>query len=409
MNVIITDLSWGDSGKGRLVDLIAEDFDMVVRAQAGPNAGHTIVVNGEKYILRHIPSGVLHDNVKCVLAAGMVLDLTVLADEISTLQKRGVDLKNKLLISDKAHIIFPSHKDNDDKDNKIGTTKKGIGPAYSDKINRIGKRLSDVIIDAKEFEQELKIIKPFVTDTTYLINSVIDGDGSVLFECSQGALLDIDMGTYPYVTSSNTTAGGICTGSGVGPTRIDDVVGITKAYFTRVGEGPFPTELNGDIADKLREAGDEYGSVTKRPRRVGWIDIPILKYGCMINGADAIVLTKLDVLSGMDEVKVCTGYGDDDFSTDILPSNLNNVKPVYKTFPGWSEDISKIRSLEELPANAKAYVEFIENEVGVPITLISVGPEREQIIQTQILEVAEDYVLPDKTNEELYPMGTEWN
>jgi len=379
-NTIITDLFWGDSGKGRVIDYMANDFDIIVRSQGGANAGHTIIVKGEKFILRHIPSGILHDNIKCVLAPGMVIDLNVLADEIKSLQDRGVTLKNKLVVSNKAHIIFSNHKESDDVTGKIGTTKKGIGPAYSSKVNRIGKRWDDIVKDHYfEFQNAIDIIKPFVMDTTYLIHTYLKM-GNVLFEGAQGTLLDIDHGTYPYVTSSNTIAGGACTGAGVGPTMINEVLGITKAYVTRVGNGPFPTEFDDELAKDIRDVGKEYGSVTKRPRRIGWLDLPLLKYSIIVNGCTSLALIKLDVLSGLKKIKVCTSYKYNDIDTDIVPTNLDIAKPVYKTFTGWSEDISEARVYSDLPKAAQNYIDFLEEELNLDIILVSVGPERNSII-----------------------------
>lgn len=392
MNTVIVDQSWGDCGKGRVIDYLAKDVGVVVRFGGGPNAGHTLNVNGEKFIFRLIPSGILHDHVKCVLAQGMVIDPLVLAEEIKTLTERGIRLDGRLFVSNKAHVIMPQHKEQDadsEISSKIGTTKKGVGPAYMDKAQRTGLRMHDFIFNRSRYTRDLveakTLIRQYVTDTTYLVNSFISSGEDVLFEGAQGTLLDIDHGTYPYVTSSNAVAGGACTGAGVGPTMIDEVIGITKAYVTRVGEGPFPTEMAGKEADDLRESGNEYGSVTKRPRRVGWLDLPLLKYACMVNGATELAITKLDILSGMDKIKVCVSYGvEGEFISDVAPYDLAQAKPVYEELDGWTEDISDVMHFDNLPENAQKYIEFIENRVGITIRYISVGPERDQMIDSLI-------------------------
>jgi adenylosuccinate synthase len=384
MATVFVGLTFGDEGKGRIIDYVSEFSDVVVRYAGGPNAGHTLDVDGQKTILRLVPSGILQDHTKCYLAQGMVLDPFVLADEIKALQKLGIDLHDRLYVSAKAHMIMPEHLTADYDGNGIGTTKKGVGPAYASKVNRKSVRLHDYINTENMSDQELEVvntIRPFVQyNCAYILNTHIQNGDAVIFEGAQGTLLDIDHGTYPYVTSSNSTAGGACTGTGVSPTHITSVLGITKAYTTRVGDGPFPTEINGDLADTLRNAGQEFGSVTKRPRRIGWLDMPLLKYATMINGCEQIAITKLDILSGLDEIKVCTGYKYSEIDTDIIPFNLNDAKPIYTTLPGWKEDISGVRSLSGLPDAARQYVNFIEKSLDVTAILVSVGSEREAII-----------------------------
>lgn len=400
MSTVIVGLNFGDEGKGKVVDYYAQSADVVVRYSGGCNAGHTIYHNKAKIVLRLIPSGIFNEGVKCILAQGMVLDPIVLSKEIKNLRHKGIELEDRLYISNRAHIVTAKHINDDSTTSisaKVGTTKKGIGPAYTDKISRNGLRMHTLITatdrdlnwlraiaggteEALELKEAIDIIKPFVTDTAYMINACIASNHEVLFEGAQGTLLDIDHGTYPYVTSSNSIAGGACTGAGVGPSRITQVVGITKAYSTRVGEGPFPTEIHGSIGDELRQAGKEFGSVTKRPRRIGWFDVPLTKYAAMINGLDVLIITKLDVLSDLDKIKVCTSYG----GLDITPVDLAKCDtPEYVELAGWSDEKDKIglvREYDRLPANAKAYIEFIERKVGIPIGLVSVGPEREQVI-----------------------------
>lgn len=379
---VIVGLQWGDEAKGRVVDYLAKDADLVVRYAGGDNSGHTLYVNGDKTVLGLVPAGVLNENVKCVLAEGMVINILTLADEIKTLQNKNVNLLNRLFISEKAHIVFPEHVAEDGKDTKIGTTKKGIGPAYADKANRAGLQISYLCENEpwdEKWRAALDVIKPFLCDTSFLINKALKENKNVLFEGNQGTLLDNTFGTYPFVTSSSTISGSACTGAGVGPTAINYTLGLTKAYTTRIGSGPFPTELDGEAADALREAGQEYGSVTGRPRRVGWLDLPLLRYARDINNIHSLVVTKLDVLSGLDEIKVCTFYGNQ--KRNEYPINvIDDAGPKYVTLPGWNDDISNVKSLEELPVNARNYIEFIEENLDIPISLISVGADRNCII-----------------------------
>jgi adenylosuccinate synthase len=406
MSTVFVGLQWGDEGKGRVIDYVSEFSEVVVRFAGGPNAGHTLNVDGRKTILRLIPSGILQPHTKCYLGQGMVLDPSVLAEEIRALRKLGVELQDRLFVSAKAHMIMPEHLTADADGNGIGTTKKGVGPAYASKINRKSVRLHDYINTPKEDDtsegqrNDINTIRPFVQyNCAYVLNTHIQSGDAVIFEGAQGTLLDIDHGTYPYVTSSNSTAGGACTGTGVSPTHITSVLGITKAYTTRVGDGPFPSELDGQLADDLRKAGQEFGSVTKRPRRIGWLDIPLLRYAAMVNGCDLIAITKLDILSGLDEIKVCTGYKYGEINTDIIPFNLTDAKPVYTVLPGWKEDISGARSLDDLPHAARSYVEFIEKSLDVRAVLVSVGAEREAIID-RIDEMAQQ----DEPDEVVIPM-----
>ena len=395
---VIVGTDFGDEGKGKVVDYYAQVVDVVVRYAGGPNAGHTIYYNGAKIVLRLVPSGIFNEGVRCILAQGMVIDPIVLSKEILNLRHKGIDLADRLHVSNRAHVITAKHIEDDKGSplcNKVGTTKKGIGPAYTDKASRSGLRIHDLITatdkdmtwlrsiaggkeEAVELKEAIDIIRPFVTDTAYLVNTCIASGHEVLFEGAQGTMLDIDHGTYPFVTSSNSIAGGACTGSGVGPNKIGQVVGITKAYSTRVGDGPFPTEVNGDISETIRQAGGEFGSVTKRPRRIGWFDVPLTKYAAMINGLDVLIVTKLDILSSLDKIKVCVSYG----GLDIVPVDLAKRDiPEYAELDGWANtDIGDIDNYDDLPENARVYIEFIEAKVGVPIGLISVGPNREQVI-----------------------------
>lgn len=379
---IFVGTSFGDEGKARIIDDLSENATMVVRSAGGANAGHTVVVNGKKTIFKLIPSGILREGVKCVLGQGMVIDLITLTNEMEALEKSGVNFKDRLFISDKAHVVTYEHKDIDAKRNKlIGTTKRGIGPAYEAKISRRAKRLKEVL-GSRSYGKGTDLIRKCVApNTSFLINKEIANGGTVFLEGAQGTLLDIDHGTYPYVTSSNCTAGGACTGTGISPLKIDKVIGITKSYLTRVGNGPFPTELVIPTeADWLRERGHEYGSVTGRPRRVGWLDLPLLKYSHMINGFTSLAMTKLDILSGKEFIPVCTGYSNMSFSEFDI-DKLDSVDPEYSFLEGWREDIAQVRSWEDLPKNARKYIEFVEAQVGVPIDFISVGPERSQTIR----------------------------
>jgi len=412
-------LQWGDEGKGKIVDMLSKDFDVVARYQGGANAGHTIIIDGKKTVLHLIPSGIFTKNIICVIGNGTVIDPKALIEEIDLLTKDGVDLSGRLYISKDAHIILPYHKIidaiNESKNDKIGTTKKGIGPTYFDKYARRGIKFSDfedenVLKDKikknlaylisifpeseelkalsdtglfNELKEQYEDIKQYFVQTHYLLNNMISEGKNILLEGAQGALLDVDFGTYPYITSSSPTSGGACTGTGIPPTVINGVIGIVKAYTTRVGEGPFPTELFDDTGKEIARIGVEFGATTGRPRRCGWLDLVALKYAVIINGVTEIALTKSDVLDTFKEIKLCTDYelGGDVINT--FPSNpfvLQNVKPVYKTFKGWNKSFNESSKYEDLHVEFKEYVEFIENYVGVKIRYISTGPARKDII-----------------------------
>ncbi len=417
---VVVGTQWGDEGKGKIIDVLAHKADYVVRFQGGNNAGHTVVVNGEKFILHLLPSGMLHGNGKCVIGPGVVVDPKVLLHELSTLEGKGAKVDH-LFISDRAHLIMPYHiqldivKEEARGANKIGTTKRGIGPCYSDKIARCGIRAVD-LLDMEAFGRKLKInldeknelftkiynteamsydaimadfteyaekLKHRIADFVPEINEALDNDKVVMFEGAQAMMLDINYGTYPYVTSSSPTAGGVTTGVGVAPSKIDRVIGVMKAYTTRVGEGPFVTELNDETGEKLRSVGSEFGATTGRPRRCGWLDGVVGKYAVMINGLTDVVVTKIDVLSGMDELKICVGYEIDGKVWTTIPSAIEMTEratPVYETLPGWSEDITGIREYDELPENCKKYIARMEEIIGCEITMISVGPDRTQNI-----------------------------
>ncbi len=419
-SLAIVGSQWGDEGKGRIVDLLSSQVGMVVRFQGGNNAGHTVVRGEDVFKLHLIPSGILYPEVTCVIGDGVVLNPAVLIEELDNLKKKNINIEN-LRISCKAHMVMPYHvvldkaREHRLGKSKIGTTHKGIGPVYSDKASRSGIRTQD-LLDHKIFkaklEEELSLknaiiekvygmqpldpeeiyedymlyaerIGKYIIDTAFLINEFLDQNKSVLFEGAQATMLDIDHGTYPYVTSSSTTAGGVCTGSGVGPGRLDEVLGIAKAYSTRVGSGPFPTEIEGGIGDLLREKGYEYGTTTGRPRRCGWFDAVVLKYSVMLNYLDSIALTKLDVLSGFEKIKICTAYKYKKEVYKNLPCHqtiLHKCTPVYEEFEGWTEDITDIKKYEDLPPAAKKYIESIEEIIKVPVSMVSVGPERNQII-----------------------------
>lgn len=414
---------WGDEGKGKATDLLGEKVDYVVRYQGGNNAGHTVVIGDQKYALHLLPSGILSPGVIPVIGNGVVIDPSVLFEEIKGLDQRGIDT-SRLKISTNAHLITPYHRTIDKVSerflgkSKIGTTGRGIGPAYADKINRIGIRVQDLfdpsilkqkvegalrdknqilikVFNRKGLEVDevvneylgyAELLKPFVVDTSLLLNKALDQGKNILLEGSQGTLLDVDHGTYPFVTSSNPTAGGACTGSGIGPTRISRVIGIVKAYTTRVGSGPFPTELFDEDGEKLRSIGGEVGVTTGRARRCGWYDALIARYAVRVNGLTDFFLTKLDVLTGWQKIPVCVAYEVDGKRVEELPSSqsdFHHAKPVYEYLPGWSEDISKAKELDQLPVNAKAYVKFLEEISGAPISAIGVGPERDQTISVR--------------------------
>lgn len=419
---VIVGMQWGDEGKGKVVDYLTRYADFVVRHQGGNNAGHTVVVNGKQTILHLIPSGILHGDKVCAIGNGTVLDPAVLIGELDALEAAGHTLAGRLFISHIAHIILPYHRTLDKQQerfrgkNRIGTTGRGIGPAYADKADRFGIRLCDML-DANIFRDKLSAIleyknmiltrlfdepalsfgevyneylgyaerlRPFAADTVAMLHTQIEADKCVVCEGAQGTMLDIDHGTFPYVTSSTTVASGACSGAGIGATNVKGVIGIVKAYTTRVGEGPFPTELLDATGEYLREKGSEYGATTGRPRRCGWLDCVLLRRAARINGATHLVITKPDVLGGLDTLKICTAYEIDGKQTAEFPSDttvLARAIPVYEEVPGWQEDISSCASWEELPANARAYLARLEELVGVPISTISVGPGREQTIE----------------------------
>lgn len=417
-SLLVLGSQWGDEGKGKITNFLSEKADIVIRYQGGNNAGHTIVFDGHKYALRLIPSGVFNENVKCVLANGMVINPRAFKEEVEEIRKAGFPANN-IYISDRAHVLFDHHIELDRLNEeslgskKIGTTKRGIGPAYADKISRVGMRMCDFISDefpelyktlltiknkqiidmggnpidydktVKEYIELANYIRPMVTDTVSMIGEARKERKNILFEGAQGALLDVDFGSYPYVTSSNVTSGGTVDGTGIGCHGIDDILGIVKAYETRVGEGAFPTEQLNEIGDLIRERGHEYGTVTHRPRRTGFLDLPALKYSIQINSISYICLTLVDVLTGFDKVPVCTHYEYRGQLIDTLPSSdrvLRECKPVYEYLDGWDEDISDIKSYDKLPENVRKYVEFIEKETGTPVVMVSTGPDKNQTI-----------------------------
>jgi len=421
-NVVVIGAQWGDEGKGRIVDLISEKVDIIVRYQGGNNAGHTIVVGDEKVILHHLPSGILRQDKLSVIGNGVVIDPKVLLQEINELESAGYSANEKnLKISDRAHVIMPYHIEIDlaresmNGKGKIGTTGRGIGPVYEDKVARRGIKFADLIdpdslsarlkdvleernayltkvlggdpLNFEEIFQEYVVygreLKRFSCDVSTLLNNSISNGQNILFEGAQGALLDIDFGTYPYVTSSSSGSGGASIGTGVGPTKIDTVLGISKAYVTRVGEGPFPTEISGELGEKLRQAGGEFGATTGRSRRCGWFDAFALKYAAQINGISWLAITKLDVLSGFEKINICVGYLYNGKELSSFPSNnkvLKEIVPVYEEMEGWEEDISEAKDISELPIQARKYLEKLEEITGVPIYTVSLGPSREKII-----------------------------
>ncbi len=416
---ILVGSQWGDEGKGKIVDILSDKYKVVARYQGGANAGHTIKIGSQQFVLHLIPSGILRDDVLCVIGNGVVIDPKALLDEIKFLNDNNISTKGRLFISHNAHLIMPYHKlldsINESGTTKIGTTGRGIGPCYIDKAARKGIRIVD-LLNKKVLEEKIRqnitekndllkkvynndglnvdeIIKEYlsfdaeideyVKDTSSLLNTLIKEGRTVLFEGAQGALLDVDFGTYPYVTSSNPTSGGACTGTGVPPTRINKVIGIVKAYTTRVGNGPFPTELLDETGDNLRNWGAEFGATTGRPRRCGWLDAFLLSYSCQINGIIEAAITKLDVLSNLDEIKVCVGYNHNGRLLKYFPTDidvLNNVDPIYRAFPGWKTDISNAKEFSQLPAEAQEYLSFISEFCGFKNVIISVGPDREQTI-----------------------------
>lgn len=417
MNLAVLGAQWGDEGKGKIVDLLTPRFDVVARYQGGHNAGHTVYVDGKKFVLRLIPSGILHPAVTCVIGNGLVVDPQAFFAEVDELTKHGIDVDNRLFVSDKAHLILPYHRDLDllsearRGERKIGTTSRGIGPAYEDKIARRGIRVGD-LGDPAALEQNVrdnvlarnrlvhdstmdwqvvlgqlleigKRLQPLVRDVSLMLHQASQAGKAILFEGAQGTLLDIDHGTYPYVTSSNASIGGVCTGLGVGPRAIHGVMGVVKAYTTRVGEGPLPTELSDDMGKRLRDSGNEYGAVTGRPRRCGWYDAVAVRYGVRINGLDALALTKLDVLDGLEQIEICTAYRLGDRLIHEMPSEVTQLaacEPVYESMPGWDTPTKGVRRFEDLPENAKRYVARLEEVTGVPAALVSTGSDRDETI-----------------------------
>lgn len=414
---VLVGSQWGDEGKGKIVDILSEKFDIVARYQGGANAGHTVEIGEKQYILHLIPSGILRDGVKCVIGNGVVIDPQALLDEIKILEDNGIKVEGRLFISHNAHLIMPYHKlfdsISESGKNKIGTTGRGIGPCYIDKFDRKGIRIVDLLnrdvlekklrqnVDEKnillkklygdkgfDIEEIIKeyisfdeAIDSYVTDVPLMLNNAIKEGKNILLEGAQGTLLDVDHGTYPFVTSSNPTSGGACTGSGIPPNKIDNVFGIVKAYTTRVGNGPFPTELTDEAGEKLRQEGAEFGATTGRPRRCGWFDAFLVQYSAMINGIDAVAVTKLDVLSIFEKIKVCVGYKLNEKLLKSFPSDvdrLSSVTPVYETVDGWMEDISECKSYNELPPKTKEYLEFISDQANIKIEIVSVGPKRRQ-------------------------------
>ncbi len=417
---VIVGSQWGDEGKGKIVDILSERYEIVVRYQGGANAGHTVLVGNQQFILHLIPSGILRENVLCFIGNGVVIDPKALLDEIKLLEGMGISIEGRLFISQNAHLIMPYHKlldsINESGNSKIGTTGRGIGPCYIDKYARKGIKIVDLLdrkalkekiklnieeknnllkkvynqeelnVDAiiKEYIEFDKAIDQYITDVPFVLNNAIDEGKSILLEGAQGALLDVDFGTYPFVTSSNPTSGGASTGSGIPPTKISSVMGIVKAYTTRVGLGPFPTELLGEEGEKLRKIGAEYGATTGRPRRCGWFDAFLLSYSRMINGIERAAITKLDVLSNFDQIKVCVAYEIQGKKLKSFPTDVNklmSVTPIYELLPGWKTDLTNITDYNELPSEAKDYLQFISQKSGFEIGIISVGPERDQTIE----------------------------
>ena len=415
---VILGLQWGDEGKGKIVDFFAKNYDVIARFQGGPNAGHTLYVGDKKIVLHQIPSGIFHEDKTNLIGSGVVLDSITLKKECESVASFGVDYKKNLFISERTHLILPTHRALDKAselskgDGKIGSTLKGIGPAYMDKTGRNGLRVGDLLdknfttqyiklrmkhqrlldnfnfqeditsweeefFEALDFLRELKIV-----NGEYFINEKIAAGNRVLAEGAQGSMLDVDFGTFPYVTSSSTITAGVCSGLGIAPQKIKEVIGITKAYCTRVGSGPFPTELMDETGDFLRNAGNEFGSTTGRPRRCGWIDLIALQFACMINGVTQIVMTKADILDGLDELKVCNSYLINGEEKNYIPFQMNRVKidPQFKSFEGWKTDISAINNYDTMPAEMKTYIDYLNNFIKVPVKYISNGPGREQIV-----------------------------
>jgi adenylosuccinate synthase len=419
-NAVVLGLQWGDEGKGKVIDLLADKTNVVVRCQGGANAGHTVVVNGKKSVLHLLPSGILHDQAHCVIGNGVVVDPIALCTELDELKSGGYDPSKRLLVSDRAHLVLPCHKALDAAfekrkgDAKVGTTLRGIGPCYADKVARTGLRcgeLRDLVIFEKKLRALLNDVNaqlvylgadtmnidkcvadimpscvrvaPFVADTVAFLHEAAQKKSCFLFEGAQGVLLDIDYGTYPFVTSSNTGVGGVIAGSGLSHKQLGTVIGVVKAYSTRVGSGPFPVELNDAKGDAIRKRGGEFGATTGRPRRCGWLDLVAVRFSCRLNGVDAIALTKLDILDIEDNIPVCVAYELDGKRIDTIPANIDDlarVKPIYETLPGWKKPINAVRNFAQLPAEAQQYIAFIERHTGVAIRWIGTGPGREEIV-----------------------------
>ena len=416
---ILLGLQWGDEGKGKIVDVLSPEYEVIARFQGGPNAGHSLEFNGIKHVLHTIPSGIFHPECVNIVGNGVVIDPVIFKKEIDALSNLGVDAHKNLLLSRKAHLILPTHRLLDAASeaakgtSKIGSTLKGIGPTYMDKTGRNGLRVGDItrpdfmeryrflvqkheeMLGHYQFSYDLSELEPAFfegiehlrgfthIDSEHVLNHQLKSGKKVLAEGAQGSLLDIDFGSYPFVTSSNTISAGACTGLGVAPGRIGEVLGIFKAYCTRVGSGPFPTELENETGEKIRQIGREFGATTGRPRRCGWLDLPALKYSILINGVTQLIMTKADVLSGFETVQVCTAYLVDGVQTDEFPFDIDPryVQPVFTGLPGWNEDLTGIRSVDQFPENLKAYIQYIEQALEVPVTIVSVGPDREQTIR----------------------------
>ena len=428
-SAVILGAQWGDEGKGKIVDVLSEKFSVVARYAGGHNAGHTVIIKGRKFVLQLIPCGVLRPECKGVIGNGVVFDPAAFLGEVKKLKEAGLPVDGQLFVSNRAQVILPYHRmielaaETAPGRTKIGTTRRGIGPAYEDKVHRNGLRVVDLLnpallrthiknacdekntiahalfgtepLDPKEMYEEYarmaEQVAPFVTDTAVLLNRELDKGGNVMFEGAQGALLDIDHGTYPFVTSSSATAGGAVTGTGVPPTRIDTVVGVTKAYVTRVGEGPFPTEMHDGSAELLRARGQEYGAVTGRPRRIGWLDLPLLRYSNMINGTEWLVVTKMDVMDECDEIPVCTHYKIDGKLTDVIPADIRgfeSIEPVYTKLKGWKSSTEGVTEWDKLPKAAQEYLLFLEKESGARIGMVSTGPDREQTMMLPEFDAA---------------------
>ncbi|MCP4481646.1 MAG: adenylosuccinate synthase [bacterium] len=419
--LVVVGTQWGDEGKGKIVHLLSKKSNYIVRYQGGNNAGHTVIFDDKKFVLHLIPSGILEPAKKAVIANGVVVDPSSIMEEIEFLEKKDIEVNGRLFISDAAHVILPYHRYIDTwieqqklEEHKIGTTKKGIGPTYADKVDRIGIRIADYIDDEifdeilernlaekkviletfcsiedirqevyNDRERVIERLRTFVTNTSVLLNNVINEKQNIIFESAQGTMLDVDFGTYPFVTSSNPLSGGCCVGAGVPPNKIDSILGIVKAYTTRVGEGPFPTELFDELGAQIADIGKEVGSTTGRPRRCGWFDAVVVRYSVMVNGVNALALTKLDVLDSLSEIKICTGYKYKDEILNYIPSGRSvykNIEPQYITMPGWESSTQGIGSYEELPENAKKYLTKLEELVNCKIAIVSMGRSREETI-----------------------------